>query len=184
MDNAAIRRAGDGLRMQTLVSLAAVAIALTTYGCGRCDGALRGLTLVSFAGAPESCTERPECAQVIPPDQDFSQRVDTGVRESSPKSHEALLASAGVHVGTWFLVDESSARVEATIEAKVFTSAHGCANAASFVLKPTEDLKPGAYRLVMLQDEVTWPRVGDSPTSTFEGKNAILQYYRVQQRTR
>jgi len=147
-------------------------------GCwpGRCGGALRGTPAVAFTGEHSPCTEGPSCAEVISADQGFHQNADSE-RVEDPST---LLAASGLDPQTWFLVDERGTVIPSRIDATQHDSAHSCASAAGFTLRPESPLEPGVYRLVLLVERVHWPILrGDVAMSSWEGEAALVQFYRV-----
>lgn len=160
------------------VGLAAL-VGLALPGCwpGRCGGALRGTPMVSFAGGHAPCTEGPACAELVGPEVGFHQKGDFA-RVDEP---EQLIASAGLSGETWFLVDASGARIASSITPQQHSSAHSCASAVGFDLRPDAALEPGVYRLVLLVDRVNWPLLRQGvDLSSWEGERALIQFYRVE----
>lgn len=159
-------------------SLLLVALALLASGCwpGRCGGALRGTPMVHFTGEHAPCTTGPECAEPIEPETGFHQRGDFA-RVDDPS---ALISESGLDAESWFLVDQSGARIPARVSAVQHGSAHSCASAIGFDLEPERALAPGVYRLVLLVERVRWPvlRQGVALTS-WEGQPAVVQFYEV-----
>lgn len=143
---------------------------------GRCGGALRGTPTVTFVGDRSPCTDGPECAQPITPEQSFHQNADSS-RVEDPST---LITAAGLDASTWFLIDERDSVIASRIEALQHESAHSCASAAGFVLRPAAPLEPGVYRLVLLVERVKWPLLRQGVAlSSWAGEPALVQFYRV-----
>ncbi|MFO7567414.1 MAG: hypothetical protein R6X02_32525 [Enhygromyxa sp.] len=159
--------------------IAAALLLGSASGCwpGRCGGALRGTPMVAFTGEHAPCTEGPSCAELISPERGFRQKGDYA-RVDDPS---VLLAESGVDSRTWFLVDERDAIVPSRVEAIQHSSAHSCASAVGFELRPDAPLEPGVYRLVLLVERVRWPLLrGSVALSSWAGEPALVQYYRVE----
>lgn len=146
-----------------LVAVLALAL-LTGAACvpGRCEG---GFRMLLPDGEPEPV--------VVTADVAFWINAD-----ASDRSAEALLADSGVDTTTFVLVGPSGP-VEADVSANAVTSAHSCASAATFHLKPRAGLSPGEYTLVLRLDRVKWPALLSGEVGTFEGERALVRRYVV-----
>ena len=133
--------------------------------------------MVRFTGDHAPCTAGPACAESIPSDIAFHQRGDFA-RVDEPST---LLGSAGLDAQAWFLVDADGSRISSRIDALQHDSAHSCASAVGFELRPELALAPGVYRLVLLVDRVAWPVLSQGvDVGSWEGERAIVQFYRVE----
>lgn len=127
--------------------------------CGRCDGAIRGMSAQSADGP----TIAPETAFRLTGD--------------GPGDAEGLAEDAGISDETWFLVDDASGdRVPSTITAD--SGGHVCRNGVGFNLTPDEPLAAGDYTLVFLPEDIAWPYLGEDPAQ-WEGEPALVQHYTV-----
>ena len=153
--------------------LAVLLLLAGSAGCwpGRCDGAFRAL----FAhGAARGAAGPGAPPASIVPGASFTLNAD-----SQRRSAAELLAASGIGAESYFLEGPGGSRVPATIEAVPITSAHSCASAATFTLRPLAPLTPGDYTLVVLIDATRWPAVYSGDVETFRGRPALVRRYRV-----
>jgi hypothetical protein len=97
--------------------------------------------------------------------------------DSSAASRAELLERSKLSADSFFLVGPEG-RVAADIDARYIETAHSCASAASFTLRPRKPLAPGEYTVVLLLDAAAWPSVFTSDVSTHDGKRALVRRYR------
>lgn len=95
------------------------------------------------------------------------------------RTREQLLTDAGLSATSFFLKGRSGP-VPAEISAQLSSTAHSCAGAASFILRPLSPLAPGEYTLVLLLDAAKWPAIFSEDIRTWQGQRALFRRYRVQ----
>jgi len=145
---------------------------LAGAGCGHCDGAIRELRInsVDVCGL-EECEA---AGGVTTVSQDVSVRI---MGDGPTDESDALLADSGIGPETFFLLDADDQRVAATVTGG--SGGHTCRNGVDFELIPEETLPLGTYTVVLLLEDLDWPKVGRADTQTWEGKRAFVRELEV-----
>lgn len=145
---------------------------LAGAGCGHCDGAIRELRIksVDVCGL-EECTETSGVTQAGP---DLSVRI---VGDGPNDESASLLADSGIGEESFFLLDENDERVAAGITGDA--GGHSCRNGVGFNLQPEEPLAVGTYTVVLVLDDLAWPKVGRAETQSWEGRTAFVREIEV-----
>ncbi len=153
-----------------IVVLPLLVVSLGGAACvpGRCEGGFRKQHSPAETGVRRG--ER----FVVP-----AQAVFIVNSDSDARTVQEVAERSGVGPDALFL-EGPAGRVPAEIEAHVHTSAHSCASAASFTLRPQSPLSPGDYTLVLLLDSVRWPAISSSDVAAWRGRKAMLRSYRVE----
>ena len=145
---------------------------LAGAGCGHCDGAIRELRInsVDVCGLDE-CTETSGVTQAGP---DLSVRI---VGDGPNDESASLLADSGIGEESFFLLDENDERVAARVTGDA--GGHSCRNGVGFNLTPEEPLAVGTYTVVLVLDDLSWPKVGRADTQRWEGRTAFVREIEV-----
>lgn len=132
---------------------------------GRCEGGVRAL--LPTPSKDQTIAELPRGPA------NLSLNLDTNA-----ETPEELLATSGLGPRS-IVLEGPEGPLPIAVDASIHRTAHSCASRGSLRVTTTAALGPGEYTLVVLMDEIRWPAVGAADVTTWRGRRAVVQRYRV-----